>query len=406
VRSIAASIAVAVGLLSGGVAHGQDFRLGEWRAYALMGPPGVRERIQYVCFSGDQGLKDWLPQDGDLARYVANEASLLSRFQLKLVNLEATLPGLSGTAPDRRTDDVILYSLTAAGYQVAGRANNHGLDLGPEGVRYTDRRLADAGLRVIGERTSPVFHWQAGQSRIDISAMADVMDRPDPGHLILMLDDESLALVKREMNGAAIRIAFVHLGSASRFVSPHEHSQVERLLDAGFDLVVCTGSHFIKGFVMERGRPVAYGIGDHLTSISYGGADTEPIGTHLVAGFDGGRLVQIFVVPYHNDLRRGQVGPLDDPAFAQFVRTLRERSISDESKYYGDGGALKAMVHNVARLRLSTLTQLRPRHFVYAARIVVRQRPGWVAAAGGLLAAAVAGVVFGRRSARLRKDKK
>jgi hypothetical protein len=406
VRSIAVSIAVAVGLLVSGAAHGQEFPLGDWRAYSLMGPPGVRGGIQYVCFSGDQGLKDWLPLDSDLAKYVANEASLLSRFQLKVVNLEATLPGLSGNAPDKRADDVILYSLTAAGYQVAGRANNHGLDLGPEGVRYTNQRLADVGLRVIGERTSPVFHWRAGQSRIDITAMADVMDRPDPGHLILMLDDESLALVRREMNEAAFRIAFVHLGSASRFVSPHEHSQVDRLQDAGFDLIVCTGSHFIKGFLMERGRPVAYGIGDHMTSISYGGADTEPIGTHLVAGFDGNRLVQIFVVPFRNDLRRGRMGPLDEVAFAQFVRTLRERSISDESKYYGDGGALKAMFHNIARLRLSTLTQLRPRHFAYAARIVVRQRPGWVAAAGGLLVAAFVVVLYGRRSARLRKAKK
>jgi hypothetical protein len=400
------SIAFALILVRAEVSQAQEFRIGDWRAYALVGPPNLQEQIQYVCFSGDQGLNGWLPNEHDLATHVEREASLLSRFQLRVVNLEGPFPGLSGGARDKRIDGVLLYSLTAAGYDLVGRANNHGLDLGPEGVRYTDQKLASAGLQTLGERRFPVFHWRVGNSRIDICAMADAMERPDPDHRFVMIDDEGLALVSKEMSGASFRIAFAHIGSASRFVSPHERAQVDRLLDAGFDLVVCTGSHFIKGFLVERGRPVAFGIGDHLTSLVYTRTDTEPVGMHLVAGFAESRLVQVFAVPFHNDIRGGRVGPLEEAEFGEFVRTLRERSVSDEAKYYSDRGALNAMIRSIGGLRPSGLTRLRPRHFIYAARIVIQQRPWWIVAVGALLAVAVATMLLRRRSSRLRKERR
>jgi hypothetical protein len=240
--------------------------------------------------------------------------------------------------------------------------------------------------------------------RIDICAIADYIEQPDPDDLILILDDDGLALARKQMEGAAFRIAFAHIGSASRFVSPHERSQVKRLLDAGFDLVVCTGSHFIKGFLFEQRRPVAYGLGDHLTSLIYSRRDAEPLGMHLVAGFGRNRLMQIFLVPFHNDIRAGRLGPLDETAFRHFVRVLQERSNSAEAKYYEDEGMLEAVTESLKSLRPSQLTRLKPRHFLYAARVVVQQRPEWVAAAGVLLAAVAAAAVFRRRSRRLRKE--
>jgi len=382
----------------------QEFRIDEWRAYALVGSPGLQSGSQYVLFSGDQGFNGWLPERRDLVTYVERDASLFARFQLRIVNLEGPLPGLSGRAIDKMTDEPLLYSLKAAGYDVVARANNHGLDLGRRGVTYTDEKLAAAGLQSLGGRRSPVFHWRAGDARIDICALADVMDLPDPDRLFLMIDDEDLALVRREVAGADFRIAFAHLGSVSRFVSPHERAQANRLLSAGFDLVVCTGSHFIKGFVTEGGRPVAYGLGDHLTSLVYGRSDTEPLGMHLVAGFEGGRLTQVFVVPFHNDARRGRVGPLDEAAFGRFVGTLRERSVSNSAKYYSDRGALKAMLQSVKSLTPSGLARLKPRHIAYAFRIVVEQRPEWLVF-GVVIAVAAAVIVLRRRSSRLRKRK-
>src|SRR6266511_1139288 len=48
------SIAFALILVRAEVSQAQEFRIGDWRAYALVGPPNLQEQIQYVCFSGDQ----------------------------------------------------------------------------------------------------------------------------------------------------------------------------------------------------------------------------------------------------------------------------------------------------------------------------------------------------------------
>ena len=382
----------------------QEFRIGEWRAYALLGAASLREEVHYVAFSGHHGLQqDWLPNEKDLIDYVRRDASLLSRFQLRVVNLGLPLPEYAGNPLGKRIEEIVLDSLTTAGYDVASRANSHALDFGTRGVRYYDEKLESAGLRLIGERRSPVFHWQAGNRRIDICAVAGVLDRPDPEHLILMADEAGLALLRRETEGADFRIAFANFGSASRYPSPRERRKVRELLSAGFGLVVCTGSHFIKGFLLEEGRPVAYGIGDHLYSIQYGLIDTEPLGMHLVAGFEDGQLVQIFVVPFHNDVRRGRLGPLDEATFREFLTALRERSTSDEAKYFSDKGAFNVMIHALENPSATNLRKLRPRHFAYAARLVLQQRPEWVAGVAVVLGVAAV-VVLRRRSSRKRRE--
>lgn len=395
-------VLIAVALPVGtGVSQAQEFRIGAWRAYAVVGPPRLQERTQYVSFSGHHGLQeDWLPNESDIKKYVEEDASLLSQFQLRVVNLGLPLPGVLGTPLGKRIDDLVLYSLTRAGYNVASRANSHALDFGSEGLRYYDEKLENLNIRIIGERKSPVFHWQVGKSRIDICAVARDLEQPDPDHLILTADTADLALLKKETEGADFRIAFAILGSASRYPSPHERTQVRRLLDAGFDLVVCTGSHFIKGFLLEQGRPVAYGIGDHLHSLQYGLIDTEPLGMHLVVGFADGQLAQIFVVPFHNDVRRGRLGPLEEAAFGEFVKTFRERSVSDDAKYFSDESVFQMMMRAIGNMNRSDLWKLlRPRYFIYGARVIIRQRPEWVVAAGAVLVI-VAVVLHRRRSSR------
>jgi hypothetical protein len=405
VRANSRFVAAAVLLLVGAaVSWAQEFRIDNWRAQALVGPASLQENVQYVAFSGHHGLYNWVPNEQDLAAYVEKDASLLSRFQLRVINLGVPLPGLSGTPLARRIDEAMLYSLRAAGYDLASRANNHALDLGSEGARYYEQKLESAGLRIVGQRGFPVYHWRAGDRRIDICAVADVLDRPDPDNLILKINDADLALLRKETEGADFRIALTHLGSASRFPSPHERKQVRRVLQAGFDLVVGTGSHFIKGFLFEDKRPVAYGIGDHLLSVQYDPeAGVEPLGMHLVAGFQDGRLVQIFVVPFHNDLRRGRLGPLEETAFDEFVKTLRERSSADESRYYSDGGTLKMMLRAVGNMGPADWKRLRPRHVLYGAKLVIRQRPEWAVGAG-LLVAALAVMLLRWRSSRQRRN--
>ena len=144
---------------------------------------------------------------------------------------------------------------------------------------------------------------------------------------------------------------------------------------------------------------MAYGIGDHLLSVQYDPrAGTEPLGMHLVAGFEEGRLVQLFVIPFHNDARRGRLGPLEEAAFGQFVKTLRERSTSDQAKYYSDRNAFELMIRGLGNMSATDLWRLRPRHFVYGARLVLQQRTEWIVVPAILAVGLVA--LYRRRSRR------
>jgi hypothetical protein len=85
------------------------------------------------------------------------------------------------------------------------------------------------------------------------------------------------------------------------------------------------------------------------------------------------------------------------------VKTLKDRSTVDPSKYYSDGSTFEMMVHGIRGMSWTDVRRLRPRHFVYGVQLVLRQRPEWVAAVG-VLVAAIAVLLYRRRSARRRAN--
>jgi hypothetical protein len=155
----------------------------------------------------------------------------------------------------------------------------------------------------------------------------------------------------------------------------------------------------VKGFVREAGTPVFYGLGDHL--LSSVNAGTEDIGIHAVAGFSSGRLVQLFIVPFRNNIHAGNVGPLDPERFRAFLRAFDDRSTTDTSRYYSDPRARAVLSDRLRNIRLSDLRQIRLRQFGYAARILWESSPvGVIAAGSAVLAAIVLLVRWRRRSAK------
>lgn len=359
----------------------EEFRIGQYRALSLFGEPGLLPGTDYVSFAGDFGFSGRLPPKDAIERHLAQESALLSNFQLRVINLESMLPGGSGLDLDRQIDGAMIDILKRTGYDVVSRANNHALDFDREGVLYNTTELKKAGFKMIGLREFPVYEWEARGYKIAIYALTGYTDREDGEHLILKIEDADLSLIKQATSKADFRIVFVHLGSMGFFPSPHERRQVNRLFDIGADLVVGTGSHFIKGFVRERGRPVIYGIGNHM--FSYVDGDTEPVGMYLVAGFTKGELVQLFVVPFHNAIMKGRTGPLDEIVLASFKKTLLDRSSSDPNRYYSDPHSLEALKERLSRFSLFSLEEIKPRYIVYAAGIVFHNYP--VVATGGCI---------------------
>lgn len=360
-------------LIPGGASLAKEFSIGEYPAYSLLGEAKLNDGIDYVSFTGDFGFSGTPPTTKLIEQHLSHESKLLSNFLLSVINLEIILPGVSGDELDRQVDKLNIETLKKAGYDVVALANNHAMDHGAKGVSHNTTQLEKAGLAKIGTRNFPVYKWEPGGYRVAIYALTDNTDKEDPKRLTLSMDDTDLALVKEKTSQADFRIAFVHLGSMSSFPSPYESKQVERLLDIGAQLVVATGSHFVKGFVIKRGKPVVYGIGDHL--FARGSGKNEPIGMHLVAGFKMSKLVQLFVVPYRNTLLEGKTGPLDKITFATFTKRFLERSTTDSDKYFSDPLALDKFKEALQRFKVSRLREIKIRHVVYGARIVFQNYP-------------------------------
>jgi hypothetical protein len=366
-----------------------EFRIGHYGAIALLGEPRLLSDVRYVSFAGDYGFSRRLPSKDAVESHIAQESALLSNFQLKVINLELMLPGNSGRELDRQIDKVSIDLMKRAGYNLVSRANNHAMDFGPEGFAYNTRLLQEAGLKMIGTRSFPVYNWETGGGKITIFSLTDYTDRPDPDDLILKINDADLDLIKKQSPNADFRIAFVHLGSMSPYPSPHERKQVTRILEAGADLVVCTGSHFSKGFMYEGGKPVVYDIGNHL--LSYVDDITEPVGIHFVVGFRSGKLVQLIAIPFHNEIFGGKIGPLDETDLAAFQKTLLDRSTSDPNRYYSDPNSLTRLQERLSRFGFGKLDQLRGRHIVYAAGILYHHYPV-IVIGSGMLTVALAGL--------------
>ena len=348
-----------------------QFRIGDRIAIALMGAPRLRDDVHYVSFAGDLGFYPGQPQPEDLEVFMAPDRALLDHFDLNAINLEF-LPGDDPTA--RRLVDTVL---AAGGYDLISLANNHALDKGQSILAAEAAHHEESGLTVIGTTDRPVHTWHVGDQRVAIYSLTHYTDvEPDSneaGAGVAIIDADTLDRLAHETAGHDFRIAFIHLGSLSRFPSPHEMQLVQKVIAAGADLVVCSGSHFVKGFRTVDDTPVLFGTGNHL--FSYKGTNTEPVGMHVVAGIGSGGLEQIFAIPFGGDWDQGPYGPLDREATTAFAEKLRVRSNPEAGDYFTDDRTASIFWDELSRLNLKKLQKLEPRHFAYAVRILFARYP-------------------------------
>jgi hypothetical protein len=378
-----------------GISQGEEVtRIDGYHVVPLIGSPELSEELSYVSFSGDFGFKktvhSWDPVTETIDRHLANETPLLSRFDLNIVNMEEMLHGHLGSPLDQRQDDAAVRLLAEAGFEVAAIANNHAWDYGEEGLALTTRRLAERSIEVVGSRDFPSFRWMPSGQDIAIFSATHYTDAEDESGRILTLSDTDLQSIMTEIEDAAFKIAFIHLGSISAFPSPHELEQVRRVIEAGADLVVCTGNHLVKGFAFIDETPVHLGIGNHM--MSWKGENTEPIGSHLVAGFKDNRLVQLLMIPFNADISGGRVGPLDEADFQTFAQVFRDRSEFDESNYFKDSISRDLLFHELQFLSPSRVLRYRPRHIIYGLGVLRAHYPiaFWTAVIGGTVGGLIA----------------
>ena len=188
-----------------------------------MGEAKLSANMDYVSFTGDSGLvQGWKTFAPMIERHLAVESKLLSSFSLRVVNLEGPLQRSSARDGDRLLNPAYIRMLGLAGYNLISFSNNHALDYGPAGVRYTESEIKKAGLAVVGPRSSPFYEWNVSGKTIAIYALTQDSDLADRENLLFKFASDDIAFFRQKLSHADFRIAFVHLGSMSRFISPHE----------------------------------------------------------------------------------------------------------------------------------------------------------------------------------------
>jgi poly-gamma-glutamate capsule biosynthesis protein CapA/YwtB (metallophosphatase superfamily) len=178
-----------------------------------------------------------------------------------------------------RAPPTAVDALAAAGVSVAGLANNHALDFGPEALADTLTHLARAGIRVVGaspdEQTARRgVIVEAGGRRLGVVALSDHPEEyaagPDsPGIAYARLSDGAPDWVAAELDRlrerADLVIAFPHWGP-NMTVRPARGQRrwASDFLWAGAHIVAGHSAHVFHGIELQARGLILYDIGDAL----------------------------------------------------------------------------------------------------------------------------------------------
>jgi poly-gamma-glutamate capsule biosynthesis protein CapA/YwtB (metallophosphatase superfamily) len=167
-------------------------------------------------------------------------------------------------------------ALGAAAVSVAGLANNHALDFGPEALLDTLDHLRSAGIEPVGAgqdddsaRRGAVV--DAGGLRLGVLALSDhpseyAAGSDSPGiayaSLSRALPDWGLRELARLREEADLVIAFPHWGpNMTLRPSPSQRSRAQDLLGAGADIVAGHSAHVFHGIERHSGGLALYDLG-------------------------------------------------------------------------------------------------------------------------------------------------
>lgn len=166
-------------------------------------------------------------------------------------------------------------AIANAGVTVAGLANNHAMDRGPDGLADTVEALSDAGIASVGAGETASSAELPLLLRTSAGAIAIVAFGDHYGGQRIAANDQAgganyhpCAIVRAaneaRRDGADLVVAFVYWGSNYSEVQPSQRALAWLFVDAGYDLVVGHGPHVVQPVEVLRGVPVLYSLGNFV----------------------------------------------------------------------------------------------------------------------------------------------
>lgn len=187
----------------------------------------------------------------------------------------ATTPARPGAAYSYRSDPEVAAALARGGVDVLALGNNHAMDYALPGLRDTRAHAAAAGLTTFGagvdreEALRPLLLRTSTQRLAVVSFGEDFgpttrsgSDRPGMVSFSARNVARGLDLARRA--GADQVVAMVHWGDNYADVDDSQRVWARTLVDAGYDLVIGSGSHTTQPIDVIDGVPVAYGLGNFV----------------------------------------------------------------------------------------------------------------------------------------------
>ncbi|MCU1427078.1 MAG: Poly-gamma-glutamate biosynthesis protein [Actinomycetia bacterium] len=248
-----------------------------------------------IAFGGDVHFEGILRSqlDENATGMLAPVAPLLSPADLAVVNLETAITERGAPATKEfvfRAPARAFVALAAAGVDVAGMANNHGLDYGPDGLADSLASSAAAHFPIIGignnanQAYEPYRATVRGQ-RIAVIAATQVIDNnlisawtatESQGGLASAKNVDRLVQAVRAARAAADTVVvFLHWGVEQQTCpSANQEALAITLVAAGADVVVGGHAHRLQGGGRLGNAFVDYGLGNFVFYTA-GGPGTE-----------------------------------------------------------------------------------------------------------------------------------
>lgn len=248
----------------------------------------------------------WLGGDVNLGaggRGVLAPLAPLTRGAVGIVNLEGpvTPRAPSGEGLKLFNAPGALGELKALGVEVAGIANNHAGDVGPEGTSATARALREAGLVPVGGPAG-VAVIERGGLRVAVTAH-DLTDGVPP-----KLNDD----LKAARAQGDVLVATFHVTGPDLYLPrPELRQAVELALAAGASVVAAHGTHAVGPVERRRNAVIAWGLGNVAFACDCTHEDDAVL---LRARLEGRRVVEAEVLPIDAGLDGAVARPSSDAA--------------------------------------------------------------------------------------------
>ena len=238
-----------------------------------------------LLFTGDVLLSDYVLNnydhsgiEGVLSPELLEE---LRNSDVTVINNEFPFSTRGSQAPDKqytfRVNPKYISILSEMGVDIAGIANNHVLDFGPDALLDTFATLDQANIDYMGAgndlaRASALITKEIGGQTYGFLAASRVIPvvswdikNASPGVFTTYDPTILLSCIQAAKESCDYLTVFVHWGiERDAYPQDYQVTMAKQYIDAGADLVIGSHPHVLQGISYYKNKPICYSLGNFI----------------------------------------------------------------------------------------------------------------------------------------------